>query len=68
MPEHSDQSDHEKTYTALKSMRDEGFLLDYEILVLSGCSAKVYYPYKNWLKFIYFKLKAWAILKIQKKK
>lgn len=45
-----------------------GFLDQYEILVIQGCTAKVYYPSTNWLKFYFYKIKAWLILKIAKRK
>lgn len=68
LPDYTTQQVHEDFIKHFQSMQDKGFLVEYEVIILHGAKARVYYHYINWLKIYYFKLKAWAILKIQKKK
>lgn len=68
LPEYTSQQVHENLVKHFESMQKDGYLQEYEVLIIHGGTARVYYPKRNWLKFYYYKIKAWAILKIQKNK
>jgi hypothetical protein len=57
----------EKFDEYIQDIMKDGNLTDYEIIVLWGGDAKVYYPF-NFITFYYQKLKTWLILKIRKNK